>query len=246
MTGGPRTLQRLACATCGTPFEPGLVFEQQGQASCRRCGAILDLRQRPGPGAGVAGQPAALARQRPDVPMPRDVQVDEVPGGLVLTLPSHPTFGWWTVAPVALAAAAALALLAGLVSSSSAPALGPLVAALGLGGAYVAAAVFINRTRLTIANGELDWSSGPLPWPSALRVPAKDVRQVFCEEHPVPDEAGNVLGRTYGVSAVVGPEGRRILLVRGLPTAELALWLEQAMEHTLGIDDAPVGGAFEP
>jgi hypothetical protein len=103
---------------------------------------------------------------------------------------------------------------------------------------YVTLCGFFNRTRIAIQNGILSIAHGPLPWPGNRSVPTKEIEQLFCREH-----VGRRGPRSFSVEAR-RKEGEAIVLVQNLTDADQALYIEQALEKCLGIEDEPVPGDY--
>lgn len=112
----------------------------------------------------------------------------------------------------------------------------------GAGGAASSSGVLagiLNRTVISASGSELRVAHGPVPWLGNRGVPVADIAQLYCEEHR--SEGKNGATFSYRLSAV-GRDGRKLALVKGLPERDQALYLEQAFEDALGIQDDPVGG----
>src|SRR5262249_12041304 len=108
--------------------------------------------------------------------------------------------------------------------------------------AYSGLAGLVNHTRVTVGDGVVDVRLGPLPWWGSKRLPAGDIRQVFCDEVRTRTRSG--VNVTYHVN-VVTPQGEKHRLVPGLATSDVALYLEQEIERALGITDRKVPGELE-
>lgn len=104
---------------------------------------------------------------------------------------------------------------------------------------YSTIAGFVNRT--TVAAGEhyLTIRHGPLPWPGQREIAVRDLQQLFCQEHVTRVKDGTSV--SYSLNAVL-QSGRKLALVKGLPEADQALYLEHAIEKHLGITNRPVPG----
>jgi len=95
-----------------------------------------------------------------------------------------------------------------------------------------------NTTRITCGAGLLEIKHGPLPWPGNLSVDSGAVLQLYCQSKEVRDSSMD----TYRVMAIVRDRKRPTVLVDDLDLASHALFLEQAIERALGIEDRPVDG----
>lgn len=101
---------------------------------------------------------------------------------------------------------------------------------------YWALALLLNRTHVTVERGRITVSQVPLPCRRKKVIPAEDVAQLFCRA-----EQGDYGQVRYHV-CVLRPNGRWVKLVRKLPTAAEALFIEEAVERQLGIKDEAVAG----
>ncbi len=72
--------------------------------------------------------------------------------------------------------------------------------------------------------------AGPLPWLGNMKIPAGEIRQ----------RRGGTSTR-YHLNAITG-QNRKLCLVRDVPAADVALYLEQEIEKALGIEDRKVAG----
>lgn len=263
MSSGLPMAQALRCSGCDAEVEPRGVNVAVGIASCQRCGKVMDLAAPRGPQVGAPAPaapapkpepaPVALAAPRPRaeppalrsrVPMPEGVTAEEGPGGLEVTYRSSLGARLTTVGGLGLVGAylGVRGYLDGALASVGfqlAAAVFLLVAG------YAAAGYLVNRVRVRAKGRALDVEVGPLPWPGSLRVPRGEVRQLFAEARPIPNRDGTLRACSFVLSAVVGPESRRVELVTGLESKQQALWLEQVLERALGIHPARVGGEID-
>jgi hypothetical protein len=103
---------------------------------------------------------------------------------------------------------------------------------------YVTIAGLFNTTTITATRSALHIAHAPLPWPGAG--PVEGVTQLFSKERVHHTKNG---GRhyTYELHAQLRSGHARKLIGR-LEEASQSLWLEQALEQHLAIEDRPVGG----
>jgi hypothetical protein len=190
-----------------------------------------------------AGTAPAESRTTPRlrVALPRGVTVTDTGRGLEITR------RWFHPAAILLAFFAAtwigfLAFWYGMAGSSGAPTfffLFPLVhVAVGLALGYGAAAMFLNRTVIRAEGGSLSVRHGPLPWRQGPTIPSSGIAQVFTREDRPKQDSGSP---TYSVHAV-RRDGTRVRLLGTVPSADHALFLEQAVERHLKIADRSVPG----
>jgi hypothetical protein len=99
----------------------------------------------------------------------------------------------------------------------------------------------LNRVRVLVTRDALEIRS----WFRAKRFSRSDVHHLFVESRQVPNKDGEAESESFVLSALVGPELRRVELVKDLGERDEALWLEEALEHALRIHHAPVGGELD-
>ena len=111
--------------------------------------------------------------------------------------------------------------------------------AAGVGLTYWTIAGFVNRTIVGVSAHYLTIRHQPLPWPGKKHVAVRDLQQLFCQEHV--SNVNNDTSLSYSLNAVL-QSGRKLVLVKRLPEAAQALYLEDAIERHLGITNRPVPG----
>lgn len=256
MTSAPRLARALECPACGAEIFAASVVESQQIASCRNCQKVIDLAQPRGkataaaepapPAAALATAPSltpASPAPRQRVPLPAGMSADEAPGRLTLTW--KPSLERLRVAGMAVPSGAIVLAMLATKGRLTDPATLGFLAALGLFGAYALAAALVNRVRIIAAHKAIKVSVGPLPWPGSRATRRGEVQQLFVEAHQEPDRDGRAVVRSYILSAVLGPDGHRVQLVRHLDSPEQALWLEQTLERALGVRHTKVGGELD-
>ncbi|HYW06441.1 MAG TPA: hypothetical protein VE913_05770 [Longimicrobium sp.] len=102
---------------------------------------------------------------------------------------------------------------------------------------YATVALFINRTLIVVNGADVTIRHGPLPWLGNRDIPAAGVEQLHCERHVTRTRGGTTI--TYSVLARAA-DGRATTLVRGLSERDQAHYIEQQIEHYLGITDQPL------
>lgn len=112
--------------------------------------------------------------------------------------------------------------------------------AVGVGLTYFTLAVFLNRTTIRVEGGTLTVRHVPVPVPGAQTLSTDDLEQIYCR---VAHRAGRHPGPTlrYEVVALTR-KGGTVKILSGLENEEQALFIEQAVERHLGIEDRPVAG----
>ena len=223
----------------------------RGLARCRYCDTVVELDM-------LADPPRASSRpfsDRPPVPMPSRFAVDAQSGWLTVR------WSWLTVksAMAVLFAIAwdgflvvwyAKALGASLAAETAAPgtlssqadawalAFPILQVVVGLLVTYWALASLLNTTTVRVSRGHVDVQHAPLPWLGSG--PVDGILQLFAKER-VHDRRHGSKSYSYELHVILrGGDKRRI--VAGLEEAAQALWLEQAIEEHLRIEDSPVSG----
>lgn len=111
--------------------------------------------------------------------------------------------------------------------------------AVGIGLTYFTLCGFLNRTTVNVSPREISVRHGPLPWFGNRTVPALQVAQIFREE--IVRQGKNGTYTRYQLSAAL-KDNRKLKLLSGLDTPDLALYLEQEIERHLGIRDQAVAG----
>lgn len=111
--------------------------------------------------------------------------------------------------------------------------------AVGVGLTYSTLAGFVNRTSVVVGGGELSVRHGPLPWPGNRTVATPDIRQLYREERISNTRRGR--SASYHLCAVT-LDNRLLRVIGSVPGADVALYLEQAIERALGIEDRKVAG----
>jgi hypothetical protein len=104
---------------------------------------------------------------------------------------------------------------------------------------YTTLAGFLNRTTIELYQGELMIRFDPLPWPGEKKLPAREIKQLFCKEHLRRSKNGSTM--VYHLYAVTQND-RQVKLLSSLESPDTALFLEQQLEEWLRITDQPVVG----
>ena len=219
------------CSACGEELTPGAISEMLEAARCGRCGALLDLR--------LGKRVLRFAAIRFPLPERWDLKED--------------TFGrlrisWrlrtWALVPLTLFTVFWDGLLFALARGTSDNFQHPekLLWGLaiphvwvGIGLAYFVLGLWLNTTRIEVANEELTVNTGPLPWRGHRRFSKRELQQLF-----VVERHGSKGAISYELCAVM-LDGRRKTVVR-LSREEQARFLEMRLEEALGIEDRPVEG----
>jgi hypothetical protein len=111
----------------------------------------------------------------------------------------------------------------------------------GLIVAYIAAALIFNRTTISLKDGHISVSRGPMPWyPKRLIVSTSSIRQVYVEEYTSHSENKRPV-IVFRVMAQISI-GEDVCIDKGFPNYSSAKILEQWLESKLGIEDEIVPG----
>ncbi len=116
---------------------------------------------------------------------------------------------------------------------------------IGLGMAVHGLASLVNRTTITVDDGEILIQHRPIPYPGQ-RLAAEDIQQLYTRQR-VSTSSSSSGSRsstiTYELRAIM-QEGREKKLLGGLPRAEQAQYIEQEVERFLRIKNRPVRGEY--
>lgn len=259
---------RIQCTQCGAAISAEDVNLDDRLAKCRSCNNVFDFSdqiKRSGAPASPSGRAKQTAIQpaRPNVPLPSGIRVVEdttttIESGdyrtaagsdfrLVLTR-SWFTFQLFFLAFFCIAWDSFLVFWYFTAATSKGPV--PLLmiifpiahVAVGVGLTYSTLAGFLNKSWITLTPEALTIRHGPLPWLGNCRLASSDIRQLFCEQAT---SRGRNSSTTYTLSAVLS-DGRKVPLLKSLPSQDQALYIEQRVETCLGIEDARVGGEYTP
>lgn len=119
----------------------------------------------------------------------------------------------------------------------------PLIhVAVGIGITYYTIAGFLNKTIVEVSREGLTIYHTPLPWFGNKTVPVTDIAQLYREE--IISQSNNRTRVSYRLSAV-SKDNKKIKLLGGIETADIALFLEQEIEKWLGIKDVKVVGEMQ-
>lgn len=227
----------IDCVECGTPISAENLDLGSLLARCRRCNAVFSFAEK----LGRKPPPAPPVPRRPEVPLPRSLEVRRSGKDLVL----RRRWFTWAVLPILLFTVFwdgfmvmwyAIAFSQGQWGMAL---FGTLHAAVGVMLAYASLAGLLNATSLAVSAGRLQVRHGPLPWPGEHDVDARDIDQLYVKCCP----GGDGLD-TFELHAILGDQAH-VKLVDALSESEQALFLEQQLEAFLGIEDRHVADELE-
>lgn len=232
---------QLECEMCHAPLRAENVRFDLALAKCHACNAVYDLSGRKALGSAASPGPA-LKRSltRPKAALPDRLHVEE--------LGHHTVFSWrWFKAQHVFMAFFCLfwdGMLAVMYSQMLSKGTTPLFALLfpllhvgaGVFITYMTLTGFLNSTRIEVSRGELTIHHGPLPWPGNRTLSGRALAQLYSQE-----VRGNKGGLSYSLFAL-DKQGQKVKLLSGIEDKDQVLYLEQALERRLGIEDQPVDG----
>jgi len=226
----PPSLTDLKCRNCGAALSAADISPQLGAARCGHCRSLFAL---------PASSPASIPR--PEAPLPTAFTMKTLGDTLVITRRWRNLSAWFLLF-FALFWNGFLVVWHGIALSTGAwfmSAFGLIHTGVGLFLIYYVAAQFLNSTVIRASSRGLESKTGPLPWKGDRQLGAATVSQLYCTEKVHRSKNGS--STSYGVEAVL-PGNRRDTLVRGLPEADQALFIEQQLERHLALADVPVAG----
>jgi hypothetical protein len=127
-------------------------------------------------------------------------------------------------------------------NTASLPWFGLIFMGFGLCMVYSSLAGLLNQTRVVVKSGNLWVRQGPLPWFGDAFIPADRIHRLYREDTVSSGSGfrfritGSNSSPAYYLRAILR-DGRKIQLMRSMPTPDLTLYLEQEIEKALGIKD---------
>lgn len=226
----------IDCPACGATLRAEDMNVHAMAANCPACHAFVDLRAH---AEASRGEPDDARTPLP-VPMPAGVRVERRGSDLKIV---RRWFSWRYVMLLFFSVVwnVFLVFWYGMAFVMDAPLvfkLFPLLhVAAGVFMGYVTLAGFLNRTVFRIEREHLAVRHGPVPWRGSLDLSALDLEQLFCTQKLNRGRNGTTV--RYGVEASL-KDGRHLVIASGLEVREQALFIEQAIEQHLGIQDRRV------
>ncbi len=221
----------ITCKRCGALIPAADVGLQHMVAKCRSCDAVFSIAEQ----FALTAEPTPIARL--DMPLPRRFSVEQLDGTLRIR------WRWFTprnipklVATLLINGMVWTLLVAGTAEEgnlSAALCFMPWVIA-GLCAGYFALADILNTTRVEASLSGMIVRHGPIPASRGLSIPRNSLRQLYCVERERRSAQGTPV--SYDLQAIKA-DGSSTALIKGLPSAEQALYLEQEIERCMGITD---------
>lgn len=225
---------QLDCKTCGTPIPAENINLDRAIAKCTNCNAVFSFADR-----FPAATPPKLKVDRPE-----NIQVTRSTNELTIVRkwfgPIFFFFAFFSVFWNGITWT--FVLIAISTGNYSMLAFISLHLVVGLGVLYYTAALLLNSTEIRVGRRYLSVKNSPLPFPGNCTVPVGRIEQVYCKEKI---SRGRNRSVTYEIYAIA-EQDRRQDIIKGLPSAEEAVFLEQEIERFLGIEDRPVRGEYTP
>lgn len=110
---------------------------------------------------------------------------------------------------------------------------------LGLVAAYYALAGFFNRTTVRVTANQLQVTHGPLPYYGSIKLQTENIKQIYVAEILTRYDR-RTKDYSWQLRVQLNNGAKDKTLIRGLDTPLNALYLEQEIEHYLGIEDRTV------
>jgi len=112
--------------------------------------------------------------------------------------------------------------------------------AIGIGLTYYTIAGFINRTVISINQQWLTVTHGPLPWFGNKRIERMQVNQLYAEEVRSHGKHGRT-SFSYQLN-MLSRDNTKFKLLAGLPSPDIARFVEKTIEEHLRLEDKPIIG----
>jgi hypothetical protein len=226
---------RLRCPNCDAEVQADAIDIDLLVATCGACGMSFDF------GDQFAAESGTRNSVRQAVPRPTNIRIEQSGSEIIFRR------RWLTPAVFVLALIAGIwnglmVLWFGVTLVTGTGSIGTVGGAyimIGLFLAYITLAGFLNSTVIQVGRGSLQVRHIPLPWFGNRRLETVDIEQIYCKAIPHHRRSG--VHFTHEVH-VARRKGDPVKLLIGLPDAAQALFLEQEIEHYLGIPDRPVRG----
>ena len=234
---------QINCKQCGHEIPAADVNIDALIAKCSVCNAVFGFADDVDKGEASRGRRPRRAK----VPLPPRFSVNETGRGLQIV------HRWWRPMFIFLAFFCVmwfgfLAAWYAMAMATESPVfflLFPLIhVAIGIGLGYFTLAGFVNRTVIDVNGQALRIRHGPLPWFGNRTIPSDSLDQLYVirRAHSARQTHGTQF--SYDVRAV-NKRGEQLKVLEHLAEPEQALYIEQAVEDRLGIENLPVPGALQ-
>ena len=224
----------MNCKQCGAPL---LIEEGQNVFHCEYCGSY-DF-----PKPSQVKTDVLDSLERLETPMPKGFTVKRSKGELIITR------DWFSLTVIGITFFCLvwngfMAVWFWITISQHIwmmAAFGSVHALIGLAITYGVFAGWLNETVIKVNSRSLEVKSGPVPVPGNKLLKTLEIKQLYSKEKV---SRGESKSYSYKVHAVTCDKKDEIV-VEGLTDSTQALYIEQQIEHTLGIKDRSVRGELE-
>lgn len=222
----------IHCKRCNEPIPSENVHLDNHMAKCSSCDAVFDFRDQ---------VTRFEAHKRSVLQAPKGIELQTTMDGLEIVRK------WFSGKTIGLLIFCLfwdgfMVVWFGIAISQkqwAMAAFGTIHASVGIGLTYLCVAGFINRTYIKISFKDIAISHRPLPWFGRKSISLGDIKQIFTKEKMHRNKNGT--SYTYEVH-FQDHEGNETKMVSRLGNPDQALYIEQEIESTMGIKDAPVSG----
>ena len=222
----------IHCKRCNEPISSENVHLDNHMAKCSSCDAVFDFRDQ---------VTRVEAHKRSVLEAPKGIELQTTMDGLQIVR------RWFSAKTIGLLIFCMfwdgfMVAWFGIAISKeqwAMAAFGTIHALVGVGITYLCVAGFINRTHIEITFRDISIKHMPLPWFEGKTISLVDIKQIFTKEKMHRNK--NSISYSYEVH-FLDHQGKETKMVSGLEKPEQALYIEQEIESTLGIKDAPVSG----
>jgi len=233
---------KVRCKKCREEISGANIDLTRNIAKCDACGEVFNCQDQL---ADISSLSSSQSFQsRPEIPMPKGVDVKYNHGGLVITRK------WFTPAIFALLFFCVFwdgfmivwYTIAIMKQQWAMAAFGTIHAMVGIGLTYFTVCGFVNRTEITVTHGKIAIVHLPLPVPGSKESNSAEISQLYSERSVSHSRNGTSISYRLRAQTI---HGKDLKLIENLPQQEHALYLEQQIERYLGISDAPVAQEVE-
>ncbi len=224
----------ILCKRCNFPVDVADVNIVTSLAKCSQCNSVFDIRKQ----ADRRGD-----EKREISETPKGIEINTTMQGLEIVR------RWWSIRGVFMGMFCLFWDTFMVVWFYKAitekqwemAAFGSIHAAVGIGITYFFISTLLNSTYISITPGSLGIKHKPMPWLGNKIIPVGDIDQVFVKEKITNGKNG----RHYHYSLrYLTKSGKDKKLFAGMKSPQEALFLEQEIEKTLGIEDRQVEGDY--
>lgn len=226
---------QVKCPGCGSPVGAENINIHQNLAKCTSCTSVYHLNT------------ATPLRQRPEIFMPKGVEVLELSNELDIELSWRSSLNsgllfftlFWNAIVLPIAAAAIYSgELIGLLGMS-------IHLTIGLCLLYYHITLIFNRTNIIVADDYLYIEHRPLklPFYGDSHFPTDEIEQVYVEKY-VQSRTNDRPNYVYAVS-ILKNNGEKLKMVKGIKHLDQARYIEQEIENYLLIQDEQVEGEYK-